>query len=192
MAYIAKTAFEPRFTNGVFDETINIAGVYQDDGVAEVCSAGFICVEDEARYPNQGYPTGTDNGNTWIMAKCAALGNAPVYACNTYDINEIADPVTGNVYRVGSNTLGLPAPAGRPVAFTRIDFDKNAIYRFGEGNFSTAPDATKKYVTVADGLLVASDTAPAAGKHFIVLGSGKFTHGAYAADGYFDLKAVIA
>ena len=48
MAYIEKTAFWPRVTNRVFDETLNITGKFQNgDKADETCSAGFLCVKDE-------------------------------------------------------------------------------------------------------------------------------------------------
>ena len=47
MAYIEKTAFWPRVTNRVFDETLNITGKFQNgDKADETCSAGFLCVKD--------------------------------------------------------------------------------------------------------------------------------------------------
>lgn len=190
MAYVANTAFRPLVTNRANDETLNITGKFQASSADAICSAGTICVKT-TQLPNEGY-TGVNNENAWVMNVATALANAPVYACNTYEVNEIADPVTGARYRVGANTLGLPAQAGQRVTFTRIAFGEGKIYRFGAGNFTTAPSTTKIYITVDDGFLEASDTAPSSGdKYFKVVGSGTFTQGAYAGFGYYDLEACI-
>ena len=48
MAYIEKTAFWPRVTNRVFDETLNITGKFQNgEKQDELCSAEFLYVKDE-------------------------------------------------------------------------------------------------------------------------------------------------
>lgn len=59
-----------------------------------------------------------------------------IYACNPYDVNMVQDPATGNLYKVGANTLGLPAPKGYPVTFTKIVFDGT---RFTASASATCP-----------------------------------------------------
>ena len=108
-------------------------------------------------------------------------------------MNEITDPVTGNVYKVGSNTLGLPIPAGVRDTFTYINPDGTHIYRFGVGNLTTAL-STNGFLDVDDGLLVPAAAAPDAGSgiYFQVVGTGTFTEGAYAGFGYVDALALKA
>ena len=137
MAYIANTAFEVKVTNAVFDETANITGVFQNgSGSPEICSAGFLCVRGD-RLENGGY-TGIKNKNAYYMKAAGATDNEAIYACNTFNVAQTVDPSTGNVYKIGANTLGLPIPAGERGTYTRIDFDKgDKKYRFGIGNAST-------------------------------------------------------
>ena len=106
MAYIEKTAFWPRVTNRVFDETLNIAGKFQNaDKADETCSAGFLCVKDELM-DCEGYvgvgPTGSTvtikNSNSWNMKATGAAVKSEgdgIYACNPYDVNMVQDPATG-------------------------------------------------------------------------------------------------
>lgn len=193
MAYIANTAFEPRITNGRFDDEINIAGVYQSGGVDAVCSAGFLC-KRSTRLGNEGYdnPAGTRvyNENAWIMVDAASTDNEDVviYACNTYDVQYIE--ANGNIYAVGGRTLGLPSITGRPCTFTRIDFDGQSVYRFGVGNLSTTL-STNTYFTIANGLLVPAASAPtdAGSIYFELRGTGNFVEGNSASFGYVDVVA---
>lgn len=194
MAKIAQTAFEPRITNGRFDDLINIAGLYQEDGANAVASAGLLC-KRTGRLGNEGYdnPSGTRvyNENAWIMGAAAATDdmNEVIYACNTYDVQFLEDD-EGNKYAVGGRTLGLPSLLGRPCTFTRIDFDGQSVYRFGIGNLSaTLGDNT--YFTIADGLLVPAASAPtAAGAiYFELRGTGNFVEGNGASFGYVDVVA---
>lgn len=202
MAYIEKTAFWPRVTNRVFDETLNITGKFQNgDKADETCSAGFLCVKDELM-DCEGYvgvgPTGSTvtikNSNSWNMKATGAAVKSEgdgIYACNPYDVNMVQDPATGNLYKVGANTLGLPAPKGYPVTFTRIVFDGNKIYRFGIGNLSTALGANK-FLTIANGLLVPATAAPTdvGTPYFNVLPTGgTFTEGAQSAFEFVDVLA---
>lgn len=201
MAYIQKTAFWPRVTNRVFDETLNITGKFHNgDDADETCSAGFLCVKDDLMacegYENVG-PSGSEitlkNSNSWIMkatGDAVASEGEGIFACNPYDVNMIEDSVTGNLYKVGANTLGLPEPKGYPVTFTKIVFDGNKIYRFGEGNLSAAIGANK-FLTIANGLLVPAAAAPTAAgtPYFKLLGSGSFTEGAQASFGFIDVLA---
>jgi hypothetical protein len=193
MAKIANTAFEPRITNGRFDDLINVAGVYQESGADAVASAGLLCKRD-TQLPNEGYdnPAGTRvyNENAWIMVAAESTDNADevIYACNTYDVNYIED--NGNLYPVGSRTLGLPSLLGRPCTFTRIDFDGQKVYRFGVGNLS-ADLGANEYFTIDDGLLVPAASAPAtAGAiYFELRGTGSFVEGNSASFGYVDVVA---
>lgn len=192
MAKIANTAFEPRITNGRFDDLINVAGMYQESGADAVASAGLLCKRD-SQLPNEGYdnPAGrVYNENAWIMVAAGSTDNADevIYACNTYDVQYIESD--GNLYAVGSRTLGLPSLLGRPCTFTRIDFDGQKVYRFGIGNLS-APLGDNEYFTIANGLLVPAASAPAtAGAiYFKLLGTGNFVEGNAASFGYVDVVA---
>ena len=193
MAYIANTAFEPRITNGRFDDEINIAGVYQYSAADAVCSAGFLCVRS-TRLGNKGYdnPTGTRvyNENAWIMVDATDSDNADsvIYACNTYDVQYIE--ANGNIYAVGGRTLGLPSISGRPCTFTRIDFDGQSVYRFGIGNLSAAL-STNQYFTIDDGLLVPTASAPITqgAIYFELRGTGNFVEGNSASFQYVDVVA---
>ena len=196
MAFIANTAFELKVTNHEFDSTANISGVYGQitDSFAPLdCSAGLIC-QRRNLMQNEGYPDGVLNGNTWQMTMVkgvgALLGNGPFYACNPHNVNEVKD-ARGNVYKIGSTTLGIGIPAGERDTFTRIDFlPGDRHYRFGIGNL-TAELGENKYLTIDDGLLTPAAAAPAtAGTvYFKVLGTGNFTEGAYNSFGYVDVEA---
>lgn len=201
MAYIAKTAFWPRVSNRVFDETVNITGKFvNSSGDKETCSAGFLCKKKELM-PCEGYenlgPSGSQvtlkNGNSWLMEAVGTVTSegTGIYACNTYEVNMVEDPVTGNLYKVGANTLGLPAPKDFPCTFTKIVFDGDKIYRFGEGNLSAAI-GSNGFVTIKDGLLAPAAAAPTAAgtPYFVVLPTnGDFTEGAEAGFGFYDLLA---
>ena len=106
MAYINDTAFEVKVSNHEFDSIANITGVFYGASEAEACSAGFLCVRDE-RLENEGYGSTVLNTNSWKMV-AASDGSGVRYACNPFDVNMIADSVTGAMYKVGSNTLGIP------------------------------------------------------------------------------------
>ncbi len=192
MAYIKDTLFAIRANNNIYDELANITGMFRngsDEG--EVCSAGFLCTRDE-QLPHSAYPT-LKNENAYYMVAATDAANVTtgVYACNTFDVNEVQDPATGNVYRVGANTLGLPIPANQRGTFTKIDFAANdKIYRFGAGNFSAAV-ADNIYFTIADGLLTPSTSAPTGNGnvYFELVASGTSIAGTYAAAGWYDLRA---
>ena len=194
MAYIANTAFEVRVSNHEFDDVANITGKFQNSTPAdEICSAGFLC-KKVSLIANEGYSS-LKNGNTWIMQAGAATD--VLYAANPHNVNEITDPVTGEVYKVNRNTLGLPIPAGVEDTFTLIRADGTHIYRFGEGNLTTEL-STNGYLTCGTstnaGKLVPAAAAPDAGSgiYFQVLGTGTFTEGAYAGFGYVDALALKA
>lgn len=190
MALIANTMFEARSTNAVFDELANITGVfYNASSAVEICSAGFLCTRS-AQYAAQGY-SNIKNDNAWQMIEAESTNYSGIYACNTYNV-QTASTGSGNVYKIGTETLGLPVPAGQPATFTKIDFDSNdKIYRFGIGNLSAAI-STNTYFTVANGLLVPAATAPAnAGTpYFKLIGTGSATRGSYAGMTYYDVMAM--
>lgn len=196
MAMIQNTAFETKVTNRVFDEPANITGLFKNgSGNDEILFAGALCVRDEL-LPNEGYEAADVlNNNTWsmVLATSDDTANTPIYACNTYNVNELTDPVTGNTYKVGSNTLGLPAPAGVLTTYTRIHFAPgDRHYRFGIGNLTTEL-GENKFFTINNGQLVPTGSAPAAGTpYFKLLGTGNFVAGAYNSFGYVDVEAHIA
>jgi hypothetical protein len=192
MAFIANTAFEARLTNNMYDQTANIAGLYQSSSTNADCSAGLLCVRN-GKVPNQAFDTGSGtrvyNENTWIMnaATDAATMDDVIYACDPHDWPLAATP-NGNLYAVGHETLGLGAPAGRFTNFCRINFDGQSIYRFGVGNLS-ASLSTNTYFTIDDGMLVPAASAPAtAGSiYFTLEGQGTFVAGNGASFGYVDV-----
>lgn len=195
MAYIANTAFEVRVSNHEFDSVANITGKFLNGSdEPEICSAGFLC-KRVALIDNEGYPAGTKNGNTWTMQAGAATDI--LYAANPHNVNEVTDPISGNVYKVNRETLGLPIPAGVEDTFTLIRADGTHIYRFGVGNLTTAL-GSNGYLTCGTstnaGKLVPAAAAPDAGSgiYFQVLGTGTFTQGAYAGFGYVDALALKA
>lgn len=199
MAYIEKTAFEVKISNHEFDSIANITGVYQNSGKDEICSAGFLCTRGTLT-DCEGYSSvGPDdakvtikNENTWNMTAAAASDTAQkgIYACNPFDVNMITDPVTGAVYKVGNNTLGLPAPAGHHTTYTQIQFNNVNVYRFGEGNVNGSASG-KSYFTIANGLLVPAASAPTGNgaPYFELVKTGNFTQGAYNGFTYYDLRA---
>lgn len=193
MASIANTAFEVTVSNIARNNTQNVPGMFgagQDPSfVSAICPAGFLCVQ-QALLPNAGYQgLGPDsanilNGNTWemIAATNGTSGNAygdhtGIYAFNSYDARKVQSG--NNTWYLGANYLGLELPANTIGDFTEIIIGEQ--YTFGAGNFSTAPSgAAYIYVTIANGLLVASNSAPAAGTgvYFQILRSKIFTVGA--------------
>lgn len=195
MAYIAQTAFEVKNSNIRHEDMQNIPGVFGSvsDNVftAADCSAGFLC-KQSALTKSEGYESfGILNGNTWQFVAAAdgiATGKpgdaTGIYAFNCYNVSSAVD-VAGNVYHVGTaNTLGLGLPAGERGDFTELRVGEK--YKFGKGNFSTAPDDGLIYATIANGLLVADDEAPTDGSiYFEILYEEGFNRGArYAFDGY--------
>lgn len=169
MASIANTFFEVKNSNLINDAMQNIAGTFETSSEPDICAAGFLCVKTTL-IPCSGY-TGINNGNQWVFN--AATNGAPgtngvkpeIYAFNSYDINTVTGN-NGNTWRLGAETAGLELPAGEIGTFTKII--EGEIYRFGTGNFSTTPTSLPayKYVTIANGLLVASNSKPTAGTGF--------------------------
>lgn len=190
MAYIAKTAFEARITNNSRDNLSHIAGLYQASSVAADCSAGLLCVRN-GLVANEGY-SGVYNENTWYMnaASDSATVDDVIFACDTYD-TQLLTGVNGTTnYFVGTETLGLGVPAGRYGNFTRINFDNESVYRFGEGNLSTAI-GENTYFTIANGLLVPAASAPTdtGAVYFALRGTGKFVTGNQQSFTYYDVVA---
>lgn len=216
MAYIANTAFEVYVTNSKRNDTQNITGKFGSfsGGTADanftpdVCSAGFLCVQN-ALLPNEGYEsaitrgdgtpwqvaTGLRNGNSWYMVAAtngkvtgATGDHTGIYASNTYNV---AQATLGDMaINIPGKTLGLPIPAGERGDFTELIVGEQ--YNFGAGNFSTAPTASLLYCTIANGLLVAQAAAPTDGSvYFQVLKlDGRFTEGAFDAGAKYTLKCL--
>lgn len=189
MAYIEKTAFEPRITNNEYNELCNITGRYQVSDADADCSAGLLVVRGE-QLPCAGFK-GVKNENAFYMNAAGAAANADtgVYACNTYEWPMLGGR-NGNNYAVGTATLGLGVPAGRDGTFTEIVFDGKHAYRFGEGNLSTAIGENTIF-TIANGLLVPAAAAPTATGtiYFKLKGTGNFTEGAGQSFVYYDVWA---
>lgn len=189
MAYIEKTAFEPRITNNEYNELCNITGRYQVSDADADCSAGLLVVRGE-QMPCAGFK-GVKNENAFYMNAAGAAANADtgVYACNTYEWPMLGGR-NGNNYAVGTATLGLGVPAGRDGTFTEIVFDGKHAYRFGEGNLSTAIGENTIF-TIANGLLVPAAAAPTAtgAIYFKLKGTGNFTEGAGQSFVYYDVWA---
>lgn len=189
MAYIEKTAFEPRITNNEYNELCNITGRYQVSDADADCSAGLLVVRGE-QLPCAGFK-GVKNENAFYMNAAGAAANADtgVYACNTYEWPTLGGR-NGNNYAVGTATLGLGVPAGRDGTFTEIVFDGKHAYRFGEGNVNGAIGENTIF-TIANGLLVPAAAAPTAtgAIYFKLKGSGNFTEGAGQSFVYYDVWA---
>lgn len=189
MAYIEKTAFEPRITNNEFNELCNITGRYQASEADADCSAGLLVVRGE-QLPCAGFK-GIKNENAFYMNAAGAAANADtgVYACNTYEWPMLGGR-NGNNYAVGTATLGLGVPAGRDGTFTEIVFDGKHAYRFGEGNVNGAIGENTIF-TIANGLLVPAAAAPTAtgAIYFKLKGTGNFTEGAGQSFVYYDVWA---
>ena len=166
MAYIAKTAFQPKVSNGAYNGLQNVAGKFINGSNApEICSAGFI-VEQDALLDNEGYASYyIKNGNTWKM-KMAADGivagfngdHTGLYACNTYNVHRVVSANGEMIYNLGANTLGLAAAADEIADFTELVVGHQ--YKFGEGNFASEPEVGE-YCEIVNGLFAASSaTAP--------------------------------
>ena len=190
MAAIVNSACELRGSNHMFDTTKNITGKFQEGSPAAdaVCAAGFLVVPGD-KLPNEGYAD-LVNENAYIMVAAASATAEAIYACNTFNVQELTDAF-GNAYKVGTNTLGLAIPAGQRGTYTRLD--EGEILRFGVGNF-TAAISTNKFATLGAstnaGKLVPAASAPTATGtwYFSIEGSGNFTQGAYSGFGYVDVK----
>lgn len=196
MSFTAKTAFEARITNNSNDTLCNVAGLFRVSTTNTDCSAGTLCVRN-GRVPVEGL-AGTYNGvtvsayneNTWYMnaATSSDTANDVIYACNTYGNQLLSGK--GNNWFVGRETLGLGVPAGHYGNFTRINFDGESVYRFGEGNV-TVNTTGDTYFTIDNGALssVTAKPATAGGIYFELRGTGKFVEGTNDSFGYYDLVA---
>lgn len=173
MPYTKNTMFEVTVSNSVHNQTQNVPGMYgtySGSFAPADCDAGRL-VTQHSLIPLRGYEGLTTpplNGNTWYFVDAAngtsggAYGDhTGIFAANTYDVNR----VTGNgvSYNLGANTLGLGIPSGERGNFTELLVGEH--YAFGSGNFTggTAPTSTNKYCTIANGLMTAASSAPAAG-----------------------------
>ena len=193
MSFTANTAFEARIVNDRFDDLSVIAGKYYVSTTATDCSAGQLCIRDSL-LDCEGF-SGVKNENCWKMVTAANTTTAatPIYACDPHDWPMVAS-AKGNLYAIGTETLGLGVPAGRYGSFRRIHFDGVSVYRFGVGNLS-ATLSTNTYFTIsAAGALTPAASAPATAgtPYFQLRGQGNFTEGTSASFGYIDVVACVA
>ncbi len=187
--FTEKTAFEARVTNNFRDDLINITGRYQASSADADCDAGRLVVRN-GQLPCEGF-TGVKNENAWYMndATSATTAGDVVYAANTYEV-QLLQGKNGNMYAVGTETLGLGIPAGRDGTFTKIVFDGDHAYRFGIGNVNAAI-STNTFFTIDAGRLKPAAAAPTSNGalYFKLLGTGKFTEGTNASFEYVDVQA---
>ena len=171
MSAIANTFFEVKNSGITFDPLQNVTGTYVDSSSdPDICPAGFLVTIKEP-LPCAGY-TDINNGNAYVFQAAtngqpAADGIMPaIYAFNSYDAQQLTSQA-GNNYYIGAETAGLSLPAGENGTFTKII--PGEIYRFGTGNFQTAPSSlpTDCYCTISNGLLVASSSAFTAGNGLV-------------------------
>lgn len=189
MSFTAKTAFEARITNNSRDNLSHIAGKYFVSSTATDCDAGQLCTRDSL-LAVEGF-SGVYNENTWKMvaATSSADANDVIYACDTYDTQILSAP-NGNNYFIGLDTLGLGVPADRYGNYTRINFDGESVYRFGEGNV-TINTTNDQYFTIDNGKLssVTAEPSTAGDIYFTLRGTGKFVEGTRDSFGYYDVVA---
>lgn len=187
--FTEKTAFEARVTNNFRDDLINVTGRYQASSADADCDAGRLVIRN-GQLPCEGF-TGVKNENAWYMNDATSNTNAGevVYAANTYEV-QMLQGKHGNMYAVGTETLGLGIPAGRDGTFTKIVFDGDHAYRFGIGNVN-AEISTNTFFTIDAGKLKPAATAPTANGalYFKLLDTGKFTEGTTASFEYVDVQA---
>lgn len=187
--FTEKTAFEARVTNNFRDDLINVTGRYQASSADADCDAGRLVIRN-GQLPCEGF-TGVKNENAWYMNDATSTTNAGevVYAANTYEV-QMLQGKHGNMYAVGTETLGLGIPAGRDGTFTKIVFDGDHAYRFGIGNVN-AEISTNTFFTIDAGKLKPAEAAPIANGalYFKLLGTGKFTEGTTASFEYVDVQA---
>ena len=187
--FTEKTAFEARVTNNFRDDLINVTGRYQASSADADCDAGRLVIRN-GQLPCEGF-TGVKNENAWYMNDATSTTNAGevVYAANTYEV-QMLQGKHGNMYPVGTETLGLGIPAGRDGTFTKIVFDGDHAYRFGIGNVN-AEISTNTFFTIDAGKLKPAAAAPTANGalYFKLLDTGKFTEGTTASFEYVDVQA---
>ena len=185
----ASTAFEVRVSNNEWDNLCNIAAKFQASSADAECFAGALVVRGD-RLPCEGFTAQSiynDNAYYVEAATSAVTADDVVYACNTYDSQLIGNGT--NNWHIGHETLGIPTPAGRIGTYTKVVFNGENIYRFGEGNTDDAGSAD--FYTIDAGALVSADSAPtsAGTVYFKTVGTGKFTVGTTDAFGYVDVQA---
>ena len=187
--FTEKTAFEARVTNNFRDDLINVTGRYQASSADADCDAGRLVIRN-GQLPCEGF-TGVKNENAWYMNDATSTTNAGevVYAANTDEV-QMLQGKHGNMYAVGTETLGLGIPAGRDGTFTKIVFDGDHAYRFGIGNVN-AEISTNTFFTIDAGKLKPAAAAPTANGalYFKLLDTGKFTEGTTASFEYVDVQA---
>ena len=187
--FTEKTAFEARVTNNFRDDLINVTGRYQASSADADCDAGRLVIRN-GQLPCEGF-TGVKNENAWYMNDATSTTNAGevVYAANTYEV-QMLQGKHGNMYAVGTETLGLGIPAGRDGTFTKIVFDGDHAYRFGIGNVN-AEISTNTFFTIDAGRLKPAAAAPTANGalYFKLLDTAKFTEGTTASFEYVDVQA---
>lgn len=187
--FTEKTAFEARVTNNFRDDLINVTGRYQASSADADCDAGRLVIRN-GQLPCEGF-TGVKNENAWYMNDATSTTNAGevVYAANTYEV-QMLQGKHGNMYAVGTETLGLGIPAGRDGTFTKIVFDGDHAYRFGIGNVN-AEISANTFFTIDAGKLKPAAAAPTANGalYFKLLDTGKFTEGTTASFEYVDVQA---
>lgn len=187
--FTEKTAFEARVTNNFRDDLINVTGRYQASSADADCDAGRLVIRN-GQLPCEGF-TGVKNENAWYMNDATSTTNAGevVYAANTYEV-QMLQGKHGNMYAVGTETLGLGIPAGRDGTFTKIVFDGDHAYRYGIGNVN-AEISTNTFFTIDAGKLKPAAAAPTANGalYFKLLDTGKFTEGTTASFEYVDVQA---
>lgn len=187
--FTEKTAFEARVTNNFRDDLINVTGRYQASSADADCDAGRLVIRN-GQLPCEGF-TGVKNENAWYMNDATSTTKAGevVYAANTYEV-QMLQGKHGNMYAVGTETLGLGIPAGRDGTFTKIVFDGDHAYRFGIGNVN-AEISTNTFFTIDAGQLKPAEAAPTANGalYFKLLDTGKFTEGTTASFEYVDVQA---
>ena len=187
--FTEKTAFEARVTNNFRDDLINVTGRYQASSADADCDAGRLVIRT-GQLPCEGL-TGVKNENAWYMndATSTTTAGEVVYAANTYEV-QMLQGKHGNMYAVGTETLGLGIPAGRDGTFTKIVFDGDHAYRFGIGNVN-AEISTNTFFTIDAGKLKPAAAAPTANGalYFKLLDTGKFTEGTTASFEYVDVQA---
>lgn len=196
MAFTANTAFEVKVSNGIYDGVQNVAGKFGSFAdttfTGADISAGFLAIQ-HSLIPSEGYENLTAprlNGNTWYFtaASSGIVAGFPgdhtgIYAANTYDVNKLTDGADITV-NFGEKTLGLGIPANVTGTFTELRVGEQ--YKFGAGNFASAP-TVGQYVTVSSGKWSASSgSAPTTGAIYgKVLRTEPFNEGAsFAGTGY--------
>ena len=190
MSFISNSAFEARIVNDRFDDLANIAGKYYVSTTATDCSAGQLCTRDSL-LDCEGF-SGVKNENTWKMVKAtnSTTVDVPIYACDPHDWPLLAGK-NGNLFAVGTETLGLGIPAGRYGSFRRVHFDNVSVYRFGVGNLSASLSTNTYFTISSDGLLTPGASAPVTSgtPYFKLQGKGNFTEGTTASFAYVDVVA---